>query len=115
MVNMFEHRYLGSKIVERLQAMFISKKQKLAEKRLQDEVEFLRNLVKELTDKIMALSGSSFERYTNEKIKQFSVESKENKTHSAFDVVNGIEARTEEERAQKENALREVNQLLGAI
>jgi hypothetical protein len=73
---------------------------------------FLRSLVKELNDKLMALSGDAFSRYAAEKrtdeiVHRPSIES------IITGKIDGMEAITAQEKKDKEDALNQIQHLMG--
>jgi hypothetical protein len=91
--------------------MFWKRKSK-KEEALESEVLFLRNMVKELNDKLMALSGDAFSRYAAEKRSNeaFSRPSLDSIIGSKID---GMEANTAQEKKDKEEAIGQIQLLMG--
>lgn len=84
------------------------------EKSPESEVLFLRGLVKDLSDRLMSLSGESFQKFNAEKRLEEALKEEANgPTTTLIGKIEGMEALNEQDQRDKEQAIEFAESLLG--
>jgi hypothetical protein len=76
-----------------------------------EEIQYLRGMLKDAQDRIMAFSESSLDRYELKKAHDETVEAP--KMLGVMGMIESVEATTPEEQKQKEQAQDELRQIMG--